>query len=81
MENEQLVEKIAEILFKHEEIDCFDVYDSLEAIFARERPNMKSKYENMVQDRELRVREEKIIELNQQIMQLNKEIQLIKENY
>lgn len=81
MENEQLVDKIAEILFKHEEIDCFEVYDSLEALFSRERPNLKSKYENMVRDRELRGRQEMVDSLKTQILQLEKEMQLIKETY
>jgi hypothetical protein len=38
MTDEQLIEKIAEILFKEEEIDAWSIYDNLEGLFVRERP-------------------------------------------
>ena len=81
MTDPQLIERIAEILFKHEEVDCFETYDNLEGLFVRERPELKNKYENMLRDNELKQREEQIEQLRQQIQQLEKETQLIREKY
>lgn len=81
MTDEQLIERIAEILFKHEEIDAWDVYDSLECVFVDNRPNLKTKYDNMLRDNELKERQAKIDDLKQQILQLDKEMQLIREKY
>ena len=33
MDSEKLIEQIAEVLFKEEEIDAWSIYDNLEAIF------------------------------------------------
>ena len=35
MDSEKLIEQIAEVLFKEEEIDAWSIYDNLEAIFER----------------------------------------------
>jgi hypothetical protein len=81
MTDQQLIERIAEILFKREEIEAWYCYDILEDLFKKERPDLKTKYDNMLRDNELRERQAKIDDLKQQILQLDKEMQLIKETY
>jgi hypothetical protein len=81
MTDEQLIERIAEILFKDRKLNVWQVCDTLEDLFKKERLNLKVKYENMIRDNELRKRQEKIDELKEEIEKLEKGMQLIKEKY
>ena len=81
MTDQQLIERIAEILFKHEEIDAWCIYDALEDLFKKERSDLKTKYDNMLRDNELRERQAKIDELKEEIRKLEEGMQLIREKY
>jgi len=81
MTDQQLIEQIAEILFKDRELDVWLTCDTLEGLFARERPDLKNKYQNMLRDNELQQKVEQVNELKQQIQQLEKEMQTIRESY
>jgi hypothetical protein len=81
MTDEQLIERVAEILFKHEEIDAWCIYDALEDLFEKERLELKNKYERMIKDNELRKRQEKIDELKEEIKKLEEGMQIIREKY
>lgn len=81
MTDEQLIEKIAELLFNHEEIDAWSIYDSLEDLFRKERLQMKIKYDEVFREQEIRERNMKIQILKNQILELEKEIEVITENY
>ena len=79
--DEQLIEKTAEILFKNEEIEAWDIYDSLECLFKAERYEMWDKYDKLSRSDEVRQKEQEVESLKQQLHKLNTEIQLIKEGY
>jgi len=81
MTDQQLIEQIAEILFKDRELNVWLTCDTLEGLFARERPDLKTKYDTMIQDNELKERQAKIDDLKQQIQQLEEEMQFIKKNF
>jgi polyhydroxyalkanoate synthesis regulator phasin len=72
--DEELIEKTAEILFKNEEIDAWDIYDSLECLFKAERYEMWDKYYKLLRSDEVREKEEEVKSLERQIQQLNDEI-------
>ena len=81
MTDPQLIERIAEILFKHEEIDAWCIYDALEDLFKKERLELKTKYDKMLRDKELQERQEKIDKLKEEIKKLEEGMQLIEEKY
>lgn len=81
MTDEQLIEKIAELLFNHEEIDAWSIYDSLEDLFKKERLQMKIKYDEVFREQEIRERNMKIQILKNQISELEEEIEVIMEKY
>ena len=76
--DEQLIEKTAEILFKNEEIEAWDIYESLECLFKAERYEMWDKYDKLFRNNEVREKEEEVKSLERQIQQLNYEIELIR---
>lgn len=78
MTDEQLIEKIAEILFKEEEIDCFDIYDNLEALFINERPEVRKKYLEWQKNEELRAKQQEVIELGIRLAKAQQELEEIK---
>jgi polyhydroxyalkanoate synthesis regulator phasin len=78
MTDEQLIEEIAELLFNHEEIDAWWIYDALEDLFNKERPQLKIKYDEVFQDQEIQERNMKIQILKNQILKLQEEIEMIK---
>ena len=59
MTDEQLIEKIAEILFNQDfnKIDAWEIYDSVESIFMTHRPKLREKYLNWAKNEELRLKE------------------------
>ena len=78
MTDEQLIEKIAEILFKEEEVDCFDVYDNLESLFIKQRPDLRDKYLEWQKNEELRVKEQEVMELAIRLTKAQRELEEIK---
>ena len=80
MTDEQLIERIAEILFKEEEIDAWAIYDCLEPLFDRERPKLKKKYESHVKNEEIRVKEQELMELGILMSKLQNELNELKES-
>jgi hypothetical protein len=80
MTDEQLIERIAEILFDEEEIDAWGIYDCLEETFTRQRPDLKKKYETFVKNEEIRVKEQELMELGLLMGKLQNELNQLKES-
>lgn len=78
MTDEQLIEKVAEILFKEEEIDAWIIYDNLEALFVRERPAIRDKYLEWQKIEELRAKEQEVMELSIRLANAERELEKIK---
>ena len=78
MTDEQLIEKIAEILFKEGELDCFDVYDNLESLFIEARPEIRKKYLEWQKNEELRAKEQEVMELAIRLAKAQRELEEIK---
>lgn len=78
MTDEQLIEKIAEILFKEEEIDAWYIYDNLEVLFINERPEVRKKYLKWQKKEELRAKQQEVIELGIQLAKAQQELEEIK---
>jgi len=78
MTDEQLIEKIAEILFKVEEIDVWGIYDDLEGLFLRERPAIRDKYLEWQKNEELRAKEQEVMELTIRLAKAERELEKIK---
>ena len=68
MTDKQLIEKIAEILFKEEELDCWRIYDNLEALFIDERPTF----------RQILAKEQEVMELGIRLSKAQQELEEIK---
>ena len=78
MTDEQLIEKIAEILFKEEKIDCLGIYDNLEALFFEERPEVRLNYLEEYKKEELRTKEQEVMKLRIQLTKAQRELEEIK---
>jgi hypothetical protein len=78
MTDEQLIEKVAEILFKEEELDCLYIYDNLEALFIDERPELRKKYLEWQKHEELRAKEQEVMELGFRLAKAQRELEEIK---
>jgi hypothetical protein len=76
--DKQLIEKVAEILFKEEEIDYLDIYDNLEALFINERPAVRKKHLEWQKNEELRAKQQEIIELSIRLSKAEQELKEIK---
>jgi predicted protein tyrosine phosphatase len=76
--DKQLIEKVAEILFKEEEIDCLDIYDNLEALFINERPEVRKKHLEWQKNEELRAKEQEVLELGIRLSKAQRELEEIK---
>jgi predicted protein tyrosine phosphatase len=76
--DQQLIKKVAEILFKEEEIDCLDIYDNLEALFINERPEVRKKHLEWQKNEELRAKQQEIIELSIRLSKAEQELKEIK---
>jgi hypothetical protein len=76
--DKQLIEKVAEILFKEEELDVFDIYDNLESLFINERPGIRDKYLEWQKNEELRAKEQEVISLQTKLSQAQRELEKIK---
>jgi hypothetical protein len=78
MTDTQLIEKVAEILFKEEELDVLDIYDNLEALFINERPEVRKKYLEWQKGEELRAKEQEVMELGIRLAKAQRELEKIK---
>ena len=80
MDSEKLIEQIAEVLFKEEEIEAWSIYDNLEAIFERERPNLVKEYKAWAKNEEIRQKEQEIMELSFKLSAVKEQLETIKKN-
>lgn len=78
MTDEQLIEKVAEILFKEEDIDTWSIFDNLEALFIDERPTFRDKYLEWQKNEELRAKEQEVLELGIRLAKAQQELEEIK---
>ena len=77
MTDSQLIEKIAETLFKEEEIDAWSIFDNLEALFIDERPTFRDKYLEWQKNEELRAKEQEVMELEIRLAKAQQELEHI----
>ena len=78
MTDSQLIEKIAETLFKEEEIDAWSIFDNLEALFIDERPTFRDKYLEWQKSEELRAKEHEVLELGIRLAKAQQELEELK---
>lgn len=78
MTDEQLIEKVAEILFKEEDLDAWSIFDNLEALFIDERPTFRDKYLEWQKNEELRAKEQEVLELGIRLAKAQQELEEIK---
>ena len=78
MTDSQLIEKIAETLFKEEEIDAWSIFDNLEALFIDERPTFRDKYLEWQKNEELRAKEQEVMELEIRLAKAQQELEELK---
>ena len=79
MNDQDLIEKIAEIMFKTPEelLDCFDAYDAIYLLFTEERNELKEKYLNWAKNEEIRAKEQEIMELGIRLAKAQSELKEI----
>ena len=81
MNDRDLIEKIAEVMFKTPEylFDCFDACEDIDALFRKERFELREKYLNWAKNEEIRVKEQEIMKLGIQLAKAQSELKEIME--